>query len=132
MWILLANYPQDAHDYTKACDKCQIESVISQKHELPLKPIIVVKLFDVWGIEIMGPFITSYGKKYILVVVDYISKWVEVVVFHNNEGTSVTAFLKKNIFSRFGTPWAIISNRGSHFCDRLLKALLEKYGVRRR
>ncbi|XP_069152761.1 uncharacterized protein [Solanum lycopersicum] len=68
--------------------------------------------------------------KYILVAVDYVSKWVEAISLVNNEGKSVTAFLKKNIFSRFGIPRAIISDGGSHFCNRLFKGLLEKYGVR--
>ena len=68
--------------------------------------------------------------KYILVAVDYVSKWVEAIALANNEGKSVTAFLKKNIFSHFGTPRAIISDGGSNFCNRLFKGLLEKYGVR--
>ena len=67
--------------------------------------------------------------KYILVAVDYVSKWVVAIALANNEGTSVIEFLKKNIFSRFGTPRAIISDGGSHFCNRLFKGLLEKYGV---
>ena len=52
----------------------------------------------------MVPFVSSHGMKYIQVVIDYVSKWVEVIALANNEGKSVTAFLKKNIFSRFGTP----------------------------
>ena len=68
--------------------------------------------------------------KYILVVVDYVSKWVEAIALANNEGKSVTTFLKKNIFSRFIIPRAIISDGGSHFCNKLFKGLLEKYGVR--
>ena len=78
----------------------------------------------------MGPFVSSHGMKYILVAVDYVSKWVEAIALANNEGKSVTSFLKKNIFSRFGTPRAIISDEGSYFCNRLFKGLLEKYGVR--
>ena len=77
----------------------------------------------------MGPFVSSHGMKYILVVVDYMSKWVEAFALTNNKGKSVSAFLKKNIFSRFGTPRAIISDGGSHFCNKLFKGLLEKYGV---
>ncbi|RAN86287.1 hypothetical protein B5P41_30175, partial [Bacillus sp. SRB_28] len=95
-----------------------------------MNPILVIELFDVWGIDFMGPFVSSHGMKYILVAVDYVSKWVEAVALSNNEGKSVTAFLKKNIFSRFGTPRAIISDGGSHFCNKLFKVLLEKYGVR--
>ena len=89
----------------------------------------MIELFDVWGIDFMGPFVSSHGMKYIIVAVDYVSKWVEAIALANNEGKSVSAFLKKNIFSRFGTPRAIISDGGSHFCNRLFKGLLEKYGV---
>ena len=78
----------------------------------------------------MGPFVSSHGMKYILVAVDYVSKWVEVIARANNEGKSVTAFLEKNIFPIFGTPRAIISDGGSNFCNKLFKGLLEKYGVR--
>ena len=101
-----------------------------KKQELPLNPILVIELFDVWGIEFMGPLVSSHGMKYILVPNDYVSKWVEAIALANNEGKSVFAFLKKNIFSYFGTPRAIISDGGSHFCNRLFKGLLEKYGVR--
>ena len=68
--------------------------------------------------------------KFILLAVDYESKWVEVITLANNEGKSVTAFLKENIFSRFGTPRAIINDGKSQFCNKLFKRLLEKYGVR--
>ena len=58
------------------------------------------------------------------------SKWVEVIALEINEGKSVIAFLKKNIFSRFSTPRDIIIDGGSHFCNRMFKGLFEKYGVR--
>ena len=90
----------------------------------------MIELFDVWGIDFMGPFVSSHGMKYILVAVEYVSKWVEAITLANNEEKSVTAFLKKNILSRFGTPRAIISYGGSYFCNKLFKELLEKYGVR--
>ena len=77
----------------------------------------------------MGRFVSYYGMKYILVAVDYVSKWVEAIVVANNEGKSVTACLKKNIFCRFGTPQDIISDGRSHFCNKFLKGLLENYGV---
>ena len=65
----------------------------------------------------MGPFASSHGMKYILVAVDYVSKWVEDISLANNEGKSVTAFFKKNIFSRFGTPRETISDGGFQFCN---------------
>ncbi|XP_015167995.1 uncharacterized protein [Solanum tuberosum] len=94
-----------------------------------MTPILEVELFDVWGIDFMAPFVSSYRKKYILVTVDYVSKWVEVVALPENDGKSVAGFLKKNIFSRFGTPRAIISDGGSYFCNKVFSALLTKYGI---
>ncbi|XP_016439188.1 uncharacterized protein LOC107765096 [Nicotiana tabacum] len=67
---------------------------------------------------------------YILVEVDYVSKWVEAIALTNNEARSVTAFLKKNIFTWFGTPRVILSDGGSHFCNKAFVGLLEKYGVK--
>lgn len=72
----------------------------------------------------MALFLIYYGIKYILMVVDYISKWVVKVALPNNDCCSVTKFWKKNIFFRFGTPHDIISDGGFHFCNRLLKVLL--------
>ena len=64
---------QDAHEISKACDRCQRDGDISRKQELPLNSILVIELFDVWGIDFMGPFVSSHGMKYILVAVDYVS-----------------------------------------------------------
>ena len=62
-------------------------------------------------------------------MVDYVSKWVKAIALANNEGKSVTTFLKKNIFSIFGTPRDIISDGESHICNKLFEGLLKKYGV---
>ncbi|XP_071933957.1 uncharacterized protein [Coffea arabica] len=87
-------------------------------------------LFDVWGIDFMGPFSSSFNNKYILVAVDYVSKWVEAIASPTNDSKIVLRFLKKNIFSRFGIPKAIVSDEGKHFCNRQLDSLLFKYGCR--
>ena len=97
---------------------------------MPLNPILVVELFDVWGINFMGPFTTSFRYTYIVVGVDYVSKWVEVVPCRAADHKTVLKFLKENIFSRFGVPKAIISDRGSHFCNKPFENLLSKYGVK--
>ncbi|XP_069143395.1 uncharacterized protein [Solanum lycopersicum] len=101
---------QDAYEFAKACDRSQRDGGNSRLQELPLTPILVIELFDMWGIDFVGPFVSSHGMKYILVAVDYVSIWVEAKSLVN-----ITAFLKNNIFSRFGTPRAIISDGGSHF-----------------
>ena len=88
---------------------------------MPLNPILEVEIFDVWGIDFMGPFPNSFGNQFILVAVDYVSKWVEAVPTKTNDNKVVVKFLKENIFSRFGTPRAIISDNGSHFSIEFLK-----------
>nr|XP_009793159.1 PREDICTED: uncharacterized protein LOC104240073 [Nicotiana sylvestris] len=97
---------------------------------MPMNFVLEIEIFDVWGIDFMDPFVRSYGMTYILAAVDYVSKWVEAIALPNNEVRSVTAFLKKNIFTRFGTPRAILSDGGSHFCNKAFAGMLEKYGVK--
>ncbi|KAI9112876.1 hypothetical protein K1719_016193 [Acacia pycnantha] len=105
---------------------------ISRRHEMPLNNILVIEIFDVWGIDFMGPFPSSFNNKYILVAVDYVSKWVEAIALPTNEAKVVVSFLRNNIFSRFGVPRAIISDGGTHFCNRQFQSLLSKYGVTHR
>ena len=78
----------------------------------------------------MGTFPSSLGYLYILVGVDYVSKWVEAVPCRVADHRVVLKFLKENIFSRFGVPKAIISDGDSHFCNKPFKSLLTKYGVK--
>ena len=70
---------KDAHTSCRECDKFQRLGKISRCHMMPLNPILVVDLFDVWGIDFIRPFPSSFGYVYILVGVDYVSKWVEAV-----------------------------------------------------
>ena len=86
-------------------------------------------MFDVWGIDIMGPFPSSFENLYILLVVDYVSKWVETIACPRNDANIVVNLMQKHIFSIFGTPRTIINNGGSHFSNRLFARLIRKYGV---
>ena len=72
----------------------------------------------------------SFGYSYILVGVDYVSKWVEAIPCKTNDHRVVLKFLKENIFSRFGVPKAIISAGGTHFCNKSFETLLAKYEVK--
>ncbi|GJR01306.1 reverse transcriptase domain-containing protein [Tanacetum coccineum] len=119
---------RDAHDMVKSCDSCQRQGKISQKDEMPQNAIQVCEIFDVWGIDFMGPFPSSRGNKYILVAVDYLSKWVEAKALPTNDARVVVKILK-SLFARFGTPCAIISYRGTHFCNDQFAKVMLKYGV---
>ena len=77
----------------------------------------------------MGPFPYSIGYLYILVMVDYVSKWIEAIPTRKCDRGVVIKFLKGNIFPRYGVPRIIISDNGSHFCNRSIQALMGKYGV---
>jgi len=94
-----------------------------------LNSILEIKLFDVWGINFMGPFPNSFGNLYILIIVDYMSKWVEAIPSKTNDNKVVIKFLKENIFSRFGTSRAIINDNGTHFCNRSFESLMRKYTI---
>nr|GEZ07860.1 reverse transcriptase domain-containing protein [Tanacetum cinerariifolium] len=122
---------KDAFKLVKRCDSCQRQGKISQKDEMPHNSIQVCEIFDVWGIDFMGPFRSSKGNKYILVAVDYLSKWVEAKALPTNDARVVVKFLK-SLFSRFGTPKAIISDRGTHFYNDYFSRVMSKYGVTHR
>ena len=102
---------------------------ISKRHEMPLHGILVVQLFDVWGMDFMGPFPASFGNIYILLAMDYVSKWVEAATCPKNGANIVVEFLQRNILSRFGTPRTIISDGGSHFENKVFDKLMGRYGI---
>nr|GEZ56432.1 reverse transcriptase domain-containing protein [Tanacetum cinerariifolium] len=115
---------KDAFKLVKNCDSCQRQGKISQRDEMAQNSIQVCEIFDVWGIDFMGPFSSSKGNKYILVAVDYLSKWVEAKALPTNDARVVVKILK-SLFSWFGTPKAIISDR-VEVTNRGLKRILER------
>nr|GEW03806.1 reverse transcriptase domain-containing protein [Tanacetum cinerariifolium] len=101
-----------------------LEGKISKRDEMPQNSNQVCEIFDVWGIDFMGPFPSSRGNKYILVAIDYLSKWVEAKALPTNDARVVYKLLK-SLFARFGTPRAIISDWRTHFCnDQFTKVML--------
>nr|GEW74160.1 reverse transcriptase domain-containing protein [Tanacetum cinerariifolium] len=122
---------RDAHDMINSCDSCQRQGKISQNDEMPQNAIQVCEIFVIWGIDFMEPFLSSRGNKYILVAIDYLSKWIEAKALHTNDAQVVVKNLN-SLFARFGTPRAIISNRGTHFCNDQFAKVMLKYGVTHR
>ena len=94
--------------------------------------ILKVGLFDLWGMDFMGPFPSSFSNLYILLTMDYVSKWVEAILTRTNDASVVVKFLRSHIFTRFDTPRALITDGGTHFCNKLVDKLLQKYSVRHR
>ena len=96
---------------------------------MPLNNIREVGIFYVWGIDFMGPFPLSFGKLYILLTIDYVSKWVEVIATEKNDAKIVVEFVNRNILTWFGSPLCILSDEGSHFYNKVFTSLLGKYNV---
>ncbi|XP_042387373.1 uncharacterized protein LOC121979449 [Zingiber officinale] len=125
-WLTLF---RDAFEFHRTCENCQKMGSISRKHEMPQQPILFCEIFDVWGIDFMGPLPISFDFVYILLAVDYVSKWVEAIPTRTDDSSVVVDFVRSHLFCRFGLPRAIISDQGSHFCNKHMRALMSKYGV---
>jgi hypothetical protein len=96
---------------------------------MPLKSNLQVEIFDVWGIDFMGPFPMSEQCEYILVAVDYVSKWVEALPCIAADSKDSNKMFEEIIFPRFGVPRVVISDGGSHFIDKTFRKYLSKLGV---
>ena len=125
---------KDAHQFVSTCDKCQRMGSISRKDEPLMHTILEVELFDLWGMDFMGPSPPPppppfFNNLYILLAVDYVSKWVEAIPTRTNDASVVAQFLHSHIFSRFGTPRPLITDNGTHFCNNMIDKVLHKYGV---
>ncbi|CAH9082749.1 unnamed protein product [Cuscuta europaea] len=94
---------KDANAYVASCDRCQRVGNISKRDEMPQTYLLPCEVFDVWGIDFVGPFPSSRGNKFILVAIDYVSKWAEAIASPTNDARVVVRFVKQ-LFSRFGVP----------------------------
>ncbi|GJZ06651.1 reverse transcriptase domain-containing protein [Tanacetum coccineum] len=119
---------KEVKDYVMRCDACKRSGNISLRSEMPQNRIQVCDVFDIWGLDFMGLFPNSKGNKYILVAIDYVSKWVEAQDLPTNDARVIIRFLRR-LFARFRVPKALISDRGTHFCNSQLEKALQKYGV---
>ncbi|XP_013624645.1 PREDICTED: uncharacterized protein K02A2.6-like [Brassica oleracea var. oleracea] len=97
---------------------------------MPQNFILEIEVFDCWGIYFMGPFLPSYKNEYILVAVDYVSKWVEAIASPTNDARVVTNMFKTIIFPRFRVPRVVISDGGTHFINKVFQGLLKKNSVK--
>lgn len=123
---------RDVHAYIIKCDWCQCTRSISRRNKMPLRNINEVEIFDVCGIDFMGPFPSSMGNKYILVSIDYVPKWIKAIASPTNDARVVIKMFKNYIFPRFGVHRLVISDGISHFFSRIFENHLKKYDVKHR
>jgi len=109
---------------------CQIFDSKTRRPPAPLQPIVVVGPFAKWGIDFMTCNPTSTGGHgYIIVAVDYFTKWDEVMPTLDNTGETAALFFFNHVVARFGIPQAIVTDHGSHFRNHMMAKLATKLGL---
>ncbi|GKA21233.1 reverse transcriptase domain-containing protein [Tanacetum coccineum] len=103
-----------------------VQGKISQRDEMPQNSIQVYEIFDVWGIDFMGPFPSSRGNKYILVAVDYLLKWVEAKALLTNDAQFAKVMLKYGVTHRLSTAYHPQTSGQVEVSNRGLKQILER------
>jgi len=121
---------RDCHAHVKKCHKCQL---FASGQHLPSMPLISMSSpwpFAVWGIDIIGQIKpkASNGHEYILVAIDYFTKWVEATSFKTLNAKKVAQFIQLNIIFRYGVPHEVISDNGHHF-QKETHELLQRYSM---
>ena len=123
---------QMIQDYVKNCDVCQRIKVDRHHHPVPLHPLPVDGVFSRLHMDILCSLPkTKEGYQYILVIVDSFSKWCESFPMRTQEATEVASILYNEIFTRYGAPHTIVSDRGRNFMSKLVKALCEMFEITR-
>ncbi|GJS13042.1 reverse transcriptase domain-containing protein [Tanacetum coccineum] len=119
---------KDANEYVRRCDACQRSGNISSRNEIPQNNIQVCEVFDVWGLDFMGPFLQSRGNKYILVAIEYVSKWVEALALPTNDARVVLekALQRYGVTHKLSMAYHPQSNGQTEVTDRAIKLILER------
>jgi hypothetical protein len=127
-WLTLIKYCVES---VKKCHPCQVFSQKMRAHPAPMFPIITVGPFTKWGIDYTtcNPPSTR-GHHYIIVEVDYFTKWVEAMPTFRYDGETTTLFLFNQIIARFDVPREIVTDHGSHFQNKIMSNLTSNLGLR--
>ena len=122
---------KEAREYVKKCDQCQRFSPNIHHPKGVLNPFSSLWSFAQWGLDIVGPFPKAVGnKKYLLVCTDYFIKWVEAEPLANIRDVDVKRFIWKNIVTRFGVPYALISDNGLQFDSKVFRKYCSDLGIK--
>jgi hypothetical protein len=121
---------KDCIESVKKCHSCQIFSRKMRVHPTPMFPVIIVGPFTKWGIDYTTCNPPSVrGHRYIIVAVDYFTKWVEAMPMFKDDGETIALFLFNQIIARFGIPREIVTDHGSHFHNQMMIELTSKLGL---
>lgn len=121
---------KDCDDVVKKCKPCQLFSPVPKQPTQTLSPILSPWPFAQWGLDIVGKLsIASGGFMFLITAIDYFSKWVEAEPLVTTTEADIRKFVLRNIVTRLGVPYAIVSNNGSQFVGKELTSLCEEFGI---
>jgi len=122
---------KDAHDYVKRCDACQRYARNDLRMEMPLHVSLPLVPFEKWGIDYVGEVHphSSKGMAYIVVATEYLTKWAEAKAVKTDTAAHAATFMYENIISRFGCPKILVSDRGTHFLNSLIREMTDKFQI---
>lgn len=138
-WIKSAGYwwpfiIRDVRNHIRSCDRCQRTGAPSFRNHWPLTPIVPLAPFVQWGIDYVGPItpISKGRKRYIILATDYATKCMEARATKRNDSRTTAGFLFEEIMMRFGHPLELVSDRGKHFLNDIIKEITTKYAIKHR
>src|SRR3954462_176453 len=130
--IICYYWPQmgdDIKNYIQACQTCQ--KFGRNRHKEPLHPIHVGEPYDRVGIDLIGPLpVTQRNNRYIIVMVDYLTKWPEAKPIPNKNAETIVSHFHEEIICRHGCPKELLSDQGTEFCNLVVNALCKLHGIR--
>jgi hypothetical protein len=122
---------KDVAKYVRSCDSFQRIGRPTSADGIPLQAQLMIEPFKKWALDFVGPISPmSHRKNYILVCMDYVTKWVEEKSLFRATEKSVVEFIYEDIFTHFGVPREIVTDQGTQFTSKLMKELTEKYGIK--
>jgi hypothetical protein len=125
---------RDVRRFVQTCDPCQRTGNPTFRNHWPLTPIIPLAPFEKWGIDFIGPIlpVSSRQHRYIILATDYATKWVEAKATRRNDATTAAAFVFQRIMMRFGCPLELVSDRGTHFLNDVIRDLTTQFRINHR
>ena len=124
---------KDIQTYVLSCHNCQINKKMNQKAAGLLEPIPTGEPAEKWGYDFIGPFPPStFGCEYIIVCIDYATRFCVARAIKKARGPAIISFFKKEIIERFGRPKALISNQGSQQMSEVVQKFLEDHLIEHR
>ena len=127
----VATIQADAKAYVNVCDQCRWFNNIPRQPSEYLTPMIAPWPFALWGLDILGPFpIGTKQMKFLVVGIDYFTKWVEVELLAKITKQNVKNFIWKSIIGRFGVPRVLVSDNGRQFNNTPFKDFCEQFGIK--